>query len=91
MTKRELIAQLAQDCDLRQTAVKALLARLAELAESELLGSGEFDLPGIVKLKRKQRPARTGRNPATGEAMDIPAHPAVVASTAPSLKRAVAS
>lgn len=74
MTKSELIDRLAQqqahlshkDVEL---AVKLLLERitnaLAERDRIEIRGFGSFSL--------HQRPARTGRNPKTGEAVQIPA------------------
>ena len=46
---------------------------LCGVAAAELLGGGEVPLPGIGKLKAKKAAARKGRNPQTGEAMDIPA------------------
>jgi len=46
---------------------------LAALAEKELKKSGEFTLPGMVKLVVQKRKARMGRNPATGEPIKIPA------------------
>jgi DNA-binding protein HU-beta len=39
----------------------------------EIKRSGEFVMPGLGKLVKKHRPARMGRNPATGEAIKIPA------------------
>ncbi len=40
---------------------------------SEIKRSGEFVMPGLGKLVKKNRPARMGRNPATGETIKIPA------------------
>lgn len=40
---------------------------------AEIKRSGEFVMPGLGKLVKKHRPARMGRNPATGEAIKIPA------------------
>lgn len=45
-----------------------------------LLRGEDVNLPGIGKLKVKTRNARTGRNPATGAAVDIPSRRAVVFS-----------
>lgn len=38
-----------------------------------LLHEGQAKLPGVGVLKVAQRAARTGRNPANGETMEIPA------------------
>ena len=59
------------------------------LAEKELKRSGEFVLPGLVKLVVQKRKARMGRNPATGEAIKIPAKTVVKARIAKQLKDAV--
>ena len=49
--------------------------RILELSE----GTDEFVLPGMVKLVVQKRKARMGRNPATGEAIKIPAKTVVKA------------
>jgi DNA-binding protein HU-beta len=53
--------------------VKELFEELANLAGSEVKSNGEFALPGFGKLVRSERKAREGRNPATGETIQIPA------------------
>ena len=53
--------------------VKQLFEDLANLATSEVKSNGEFVLPGFGKLVRSNRKAREGRNPATGETIQIPA------------------
>lgn len=73
MTKAELIAAISADTDTPAATVEAVLNGLAR-ATSKTLGEGDdLTLPGIAKLGTKLRPARKGRNPATGEAIDIPA------------------
>ena len=62
---------------------------LTALAEKELKRSGEFVIPGMVKLVVQKRKARMGRNPATGEAIKIPAKTVVKARIAKQLKDAV--
>ena len=62
---------------------------LQQLAEKELKRSGEFVLPGMVKLVVQNRQARMGRNPATGEAIQIPAKTVVKARIAKQLKDSV--
>ena len=66
-----------------------VLRRADVLAEKELKRSGEFVLPGMVKLVVQKRKARMGRNPATGEAIKIPAKTVVKARIAKQLKDAV--
>ena len=50
---------------------------------------GEFVLPGMTKLVVQNRKARLGRNPATGEAIQIPAKTVVKARIAKKLKDSV--
>jgi DNA-binding protein HU-beta len=47
--------------------------KMASLAVSETKKPGSFTLPGVGKLVLQKRKARKGRNPATGESINIPA------------------
>ena len=58
---------------MKRAQVKQLFEDIANLATSEVKTNGEFVLPGFGKLVRSERKAREGRNPATGETIQIPA------------------
>ena len=73
MGKSELFAHFAERFEMKRTQAREFFDALTELAEKELKRSGEFILPGMVKLVVQKRKARMGRNPATGEAIKIPA------------------
>lgn len=73
LSKAQLISDLAEATDLGKTQVNALLEQLAEIVADALENDGEISLPGIGKLKLGERPARTGRNPSTGQAIEIAA------------------
>ena len=75
--------------EVKRTQAREFFDALTELAEKELKRSGEFVLPGMVKLVVQKRKARMGRNPATGEAIKIPAKTVVKARIAKQLKDAV--
>ena len=60
---------------------------LKDVAAQELTAGGEVPLPGLGKLKTKDRAARMGRNPRTGEAMTIPARRVVVFAPSEKLDR----
>ena len=47
--------------------------QLVELIYSEIRRAGEIMLPGLGKMAKKHRAARMGRNPATGETIQIAA------------------
>ena len=73
ITKDQLISDLAEACDLQKSDVRALLDQLGEIVADALENDSEISLPGIGKLKVSERPARTGRNPSTGAAIEIAA------------------
>ncbi|MGA9996638.1 MAG: HU family DNA-binding protein [Pyrinomonadaceae bacterium] len=73
MTQSEVVNHFAEKFDLKRSQVKEIFEELARLASSEVGASGEFGLPGFGKLVRSERKAREGRNPATGETIQIPA------------------
>ena len=71
MTKAQLAAHLAEKIEISKKQAGELLNVLAETAYSE--AKRGFTLPGLGKLVVVKRKARMGRNPATGEAIKIPA------------------
>jgi len=81
-----IVSTLAERLALQRSVVESILEELAHLAETELKRSGEFNVPGMVKLVLRQRQARTGRNPATGQPIEIPAKTVVKARIAGPLK-----
>jgi DNA-binding protein HU-beta len=88
MTQNESIRAVAEALDTTPKAVKEMFATLAEVAEKTVKKMDTLVLPGIGKLVAKKRPARTGRNPATGEAIKIPAKKVVKFTVARALKNA---
>jgi DNA-binding protein HU-beta len=73
MTKAKIIDHFAEKFELPKKSVDAIFEELAMLAAKETKATGAFTIPGIGKLTLKKRKARMGRNPATGEAIKIPA------------------
>ena len=73
LTKSQLLEKLGEKVDMPKKDVAAFLEAYAELAYSEVRENGEFSLPGFGKLVKKHRKARMGRNPATGETIQISA------------------
>lgn len=71
MTKAKIIEALAAETNLTKKDVGNVLTAVAELAYSQ--AAAGVTLPGLGKLVVVQRKARTGRNPATGETIKIPA------------------
>jgi DNA-binding protein HU-beta len=87
MTKTQTIAALAEKTGLTKAQVGNVLDETAQLAYREA-GNG-FTLPGIGKLVLVHRNARMGRNPATGEQIQIPAKTVVKFRVAKVCKDAV--
>jgi len=73
MSKSQLISTLADKSGMSKKDVSAFWDNFTELAYSEVKKAGEFVFPGIGKLVKVNRKARQGRNPATGETIQIPA------------------
>ena len=90
MNQSELVAKVAGISGESRKAVEAVLKTTADVIAAELQEGGEVALPGLCKLGVKQREARTGRNPATGEEIAIPAKRVPNFSASKALKDAVA-
>jgi DNA-binding protein HU-beta len=73
MTQSEVVNHFAEKFGIKRAQAKEIFDELANLASSEVKNNGEFVLPGFGKLVRSERKAREGRNPATGETIQIPA------------------
>jgi DNA-binding protein HU-beta len=73
MSKSQILATLSDTSGLSKKDVKNFMDKLAELAYAEVKKNGEFVLPGFGKLVKINRAARSGRNPATGATIQIPA------------------
>ncbi len=89
MTKTQTIATLAEKTELTKAQVATFLDELATLSYTE--AKNGFTLPGIGKLVLVNRAARVGRNPATGESINIPAKTVVKFRMAKACKEAVLS
>lgn len=83
LTKSELMANIAQDCDLSKKQVAMVFESLATNVKKSLAssGPGSFVIPGLLKIEKKKVPARPAKkgvpNPfKPGELMDIKAKPA---------------
>jgi DNA-binding protein HU-beta len=73
LTQSEVFNHFAEKTGLKRAQVKEFFDELANLASSEVKSNGEFVLPGFGKLVLSERKAREGRNPQTGESIQIPA------------------
>jgi DNA-binding protein HU-beta len=90
LTQTALVRQLAEANEISNKVSAQYLDSLAALAVKETKRSGQFTLPGLGKLVKQQRKARTGRNPQTGEAIKIPAKTVVKFRVSKAVKDAIA-
>lgn len=71
MNKAELINKIAKEADMTNAKAKlALEATISEISKA-LVSKNQVQLIGFGTFKTKFRKARVGRNPATGEEMNI--------------------
>jgi DNA-binding protein HU-beta len=89
MSQSEVVNHFAEKFDLKRTQVKELFEELAGLAAREVKSNGEFVLPGFGKMVLSERKAREGRNPQTGETIQIPAKTALKFRLSKSMKDSV--
>ena len=74
MIKSELIAKLAaENPHLTRTDVERVVNTLLESMTTALERGGRVELRGFGAFSVRGRPARTGRNPRTGEAVEVEA------------------
>ena len=89
MTQTAIVSTLADKTGLKKSEVKMVIDAMTELATVEVKKNGEFTVPGFGKLKKTNRKAREGRNPATGTTIKIPAKTTVKFSVGKAMKDSV--
>ena len=73
MTKAEIITEIAEKCKLTKADTERALNAFFEIAKRTLKNDGKLALPGFGSFAVSERKARKGRNPQTGEIIDIQA------------------
>jgi len=89
LTKAQIVSHFAKKFDLSKKVASSVIGEMAALAIAETKKAGAFTLPGVGKLVLVRRKARVGRNPATGEAINIPAKTVVKMRVAKACKEAI--
>ena len=87
MTKSQIADHLSKKTMVTKKVATQFLEELASIAYKEAKNS--FTIPGLGKLVLVNRKARMGRNPATGEAIKIPAKRVVKFRVAKAAKDAI--
>jgi DNA-binding protein HU-beta len=89
VTLRHLAATLSETHAVKKAEVNALLVHMVEDITRHLKKGRRIRLNGLGILQVRKRPARMGRNPATGEAIKIKASKKIAFRAAKDLKQAI--
>lgn len=88
IARNDLVSTLAEKAGTTKSEADAVLSAFSEFLLDSVAGGDKVSIPGILSVERVQRAARTGRNPSTGETIDIPAGFGVKLSVGSRLKAA---
>lgn len=89
MTQADIVAAISEKSGLPKTDVSKFLEALSETIIATLKNEGSFRLHPLGVFEVKKMPKRTGRNPRTGETIQIAASNTVKFRTGTALKGAV--
>jgi DNA-binding protein HU-beta len=89
VTKNQIVTHFAEKFELSKKVASSIIDEMAMLAIAETKKAGAFTFPGVGKLVLVKRKARKGRNPATGEEINIPAKTVVKMRIAKACKEAI--
>ena len=73
MNKTDFVAALARHGEISKVDAEKLFQVFRHTLETELPAAGKIVFPGFLTIEGVEKPARKGRNPATGQELDIPA------------------
>lgn len=73
MNKKELVAAVADKCEMKKSDAEKVLEAFTEVVAEELKNGGKVALVGFGTFEVAERAEREGRNPKSGETMMIPA------------------
>ncbi|MDO5492645.1 MAG: HU family DNA-binding protein [Nesterenkonia sp.] len=88
MNRSELVAAVAEKSGNSQAAVNGVLDAVFQVFTEEVSRGEKVTIPGWLAVERTERAARTGRNPQTGETIQIPAGHSVKLTAGSKLKSA---
>ena len=90
MNKGELVDLIASTTNVTKKEADAILAAMVDTIMTEVSGGNKVSLVGFGSFERRERQAREGRNPKTGEKMQISATCVPAFSPGKSFKEKVA-
>lgn len=89
MTKKQLVEAMAGAAGISQADADKALGGLIEAITDSVASGDRVAVPGLGTFEKRDRAARTGRNPATGEEMQIAATSVPGFKAAAQFKKAV--
>lgn len=89
MNKQELVEAIAKQSGHSNAEASRYLEAIIEAVEEDLKRDEEIRITGFGKFSVRERSAREGRNPQTGEPMTIPASKTPAFSAGNALKKAI--
>ena len=89
LNRTELVAAVAAESGQSQAAVNGVLDALFSTLSSNVAKGVKVTIPGWIAVEQTARAARTGRNPQTGEPIEIKASKGVKISAGSKLKASV--
>jgi DNA-binding protein HU-beta len=89
MTKPELVNKIAEKTNLSKKQAAAALDALTGTITETLKAEGKVAIPSLGTFEIKERAARTGHNPRTGEKVEISAKKVPAFKAAKALKDAM--
>jgi DNA-binding protein HU-beta len=91
MNKADFVSAVAKRADVPASTVDSVIDGLREELVEAITRGDKVALPGLLTVERSQRSARTGRNPQTGESIEIAAANTVKVTAGSVLKKAAAA
>ena len=91
MNKTELIAAVAEKAEISKKDAEKAVKAFTDVVSEELVNGGKIQLVGFGTFEVAERAARTGQNPQTGKAIEIPASKAPKFKAGKALKDTVNS
>ncbi len=89
MAKKEIVAYVAEKAKLSKKDAEAAVNAVFEGITEALKTNGKIQLVGFGSFEVKERAKRMGKNPATGETIEIPASKVLSFKAGKSLKEAI--
>lgn len=91
VNRSELVAKIADKAGLTKVQADAALSAFQDVLVEALEAGEAVKVTGLLSVARVERKSRTGRNPRTGETIEIPAGYGVKLTAGSTLKKAVSA